>query len=476
MTKIIIAVFDGLQPSQINSSDTPNLFKIANSGVFFENHHPVFPSVTRVNAASMVTGVNPGRHWLAGNSFVVRDYNPSVVIPAMQQELFELRKSGIDVLGVPTLQEIISKNNMNYVAMGVGTSGNAYLHNPLADLQGGATIHPEFTIPSSLHDELEVLFGTWPKQQLPNTPRYQKAVDIFTSYVLENINPEVALIWSSEPDKSQHGFGVGSEDAKVALKEADSEFGRLLDYLYSSTKHRNFDLIVLSDHGYSTISEVVDVESLLKSSGLKGSEEWLVAENGGSVLFYLKDIKNVSLATELIEWLSSQVWCGTLCSSERLEGVPGTIPLSSIMSEGKRSPDVIMSFNWNSSNNSYGYEGQVYSTGGGKDLGQHGSMSLHEMSNTLICHGPSFLEGEKILSPTGNIDILPTVLKLLGQDIPEHIEGRVLEEGFKGWNSEIISETYKYEASLETDVGKYFQEITVSCVGDTKYVDQGNAW
>ena len=285
MTKIIIAVFDGLQPSQINSSDTPNLFKIANSGVFFENHHPVFPSVTRVNAASMVTGVNPGRHWLAGNSFVVRDYNPSVVIPAMQQELFELRKSGIDVLGVPTLQEIISKNNMNYVAMGVGTSGNAYLHNPLADLQGGATIHPEFTIPSSLHDELEVLFGTWPKQQLPNTPRYQKAVDIFTSYVLENINPEVALIWSSEPDKSQHGFGVGSEDAKVALKEADSEFGRLLDYLYSSTKHRNFDLIVLSDHGYSTISEVVDVESLLKSSGLKGSEEWLVAENGGSVLF-----------------------------------------------------------------------------------------------------------------------------------------------------------------------------------------------
>ncbi|SVB90490.1 uncharacterized protein METZ01_LOCUS243344, partial [marine metagenome] len=26
MTKIILAVFDGLQPAQINSSDTPNLF------------------------------------------------------------------------------------------------------------------------------------------------------------------------------------------------------------------------------------------------------------------------------------------------------------------------------------------------------------------------------------------------------------------------------------------------------------------
>lgn len=476
MTKIIIAVFDGLQPSQINSLDTPNLFKIATGGVFFENHHPVFPSVTRVNAASMVTGVNPGRHWLAGNSFVARDYNPSVVIQAMQKELSEVRKSGLDVLGVPTLQEIISPKNMNYVAIGVGTSGNAYVHNPLADLQGGATIHPEFTIPSSLHEELEALFGIWPKQQLPNTLRYKKAVDIFTDYVLEKINPEVALIWSSEPDKSQHGFGVGSETARLALKEADLEFGRVIEYLEGSTKHRNFDLMVLSDHGYSTISEVVDVESLLKASGLKCSKEWLVAENGGSVLFYLKNQDNDSSVNELVEWLSGQVWCGALCSSERFKKIPGTIPLSSIMSEGKRSPDVLMSFKWNSSNNSYGYQGQVYSTGGAKDLGQHGSMSLHEMNNTLICYGPSFLQGEKILSPTGNIDILPTVLKLLGQGIPDYIEGRILEEGFKGLDPEIISETYKYEASLETKAGKYFQEITVSCVGDSKYVDQGNAW
>ena len=106
MTKIVIAVFDGLQPSQINSLDTPNLFNLSGEGSFFENHHPVFPSVTRVNAASMVTGVNPGKHWLAGNTFVARDYDDSNVMPALNDQLSKIRNSGLDVLGVPTLQAV----------------------------------------------------------------------------------------------------------------------------------------------------------------------------------------------------------------------------------------------------------------------------------------------------------------------------------------------------------------------------------
>ena len=55
MNSIIIIVFDGLQPSQINPDLTPNLYAFKNEGVFFKNHHPIFPSVTRANAASLVT-------------------------------------------------------------------------------------------------------------------------------------------------------------------------------------------------------------------------------------------------------------------------------------------------------------------------------------------------------------------------------------------------------------------------------------
>ena len=86
------------------------------------------------------------------------------------------------------------------------------------------------------------------------------------------------------------------------------------------------------------------------------------------------------------------------------------------------------------------------------------------------------MEGEKILSPTGNTDILPTVLSILGQEIPPHIEGRILEESFKGSDNEIISEMEVYEASLSTELGTYSQEITVSSVGQSRYVDEGKSW
>ena len=76
MKSFLIVVFDGLQPGQIKSELMPNLAAFAAEGVRFRKHHPVFPSVTRLNAVSMLTGVYPGRHGLAGNTLVFRDYDP----------------------------------------------------------------------------------------------------------------------------------------------------------------------------------------------------------------------------------------------------------------------------------------------------------------------------------------------------------------------------------------------------------------
>ena len=97
LTKIIIAVFDGLQPTQIDQSVTPNIYGISEEGCFFENHHPVFPSVTRINAATMVTGVGPDVHGLPGNMLVARDFDSSRVISAMEPELAEIAASGVPV-------------------------------------------------------------------------------------------------------------------------------------------------------------------------------------------------------------------------------------------------------------------------------------------------------------------------------------------------------------------------------------------
>ena len=64
MASVLIFAFDGLQPAQVIPELMPNLSSLAAQGVTFTNHHPVFPSVTRANVASLATGLyREGTDW-----------------------------------------------------------------------------------------------------------------------------------------------------------------------------------------------------------------------------------------------------------------------------------------------------------------------------------------------------------------------------------------------------------------------------
>ena len=185
------------------------------------------------------------------------------------------------------------------------------------------------------------------------------------------------------------------------------------------------NLMIVSDHGYSTIIDNVDLENELKAAGfIIGGEtgQVLVAPNGGCALLYVGG-SDLDSSERISEWIMSQSWCGTVLVSERVGKIEGTLPLNLVGCEGPRSPDIVVSFRWTSEQNDNGYPGYVYSTGGSAGQGQHGSMSRYEMNNTLICAGPNFRSGERLLSPTGNIDVMPTALDLLGIPVPDNISG-----------------------------------------------------
>ena len=482
MASVVVFVFDGLQPAQVNPRLMPNLSALAADGVTFENHHSVFPTVTRVNVSSMVTGLNPGGHGLAGNRLLIRDFDADHALSAMEPELARISRAGIPVLLAPTLAEIISRHGLEYVAIGVGTSGNAYLHNPNAEDTGGATIHPAFALPRELHESLIDRFGQWPEESQPNTPRIAHAVRILTEYVIPERKPAVALIWSSEPDKSQHAAGVGSALSDAAIREADGQLGDLIRWLRETGRSDETDIIVASDHGYSTISETIDVEALLTKAGFSSGGEAgqvIVAQNGGAVLFYTKP-GDLATPGRLAGWLMAQPWCGTVTASDAAAGIPGTIPASLVGNQGPRAPELTVSFNWDSSTNQAGYDGSVYATGGEPGTGQHGSMSRHEIHAILFASGPSFKSALKLNTPSGNLDLAPTVLKILGISGDQDMHGRVLEEALAGgidaseagWSTE--THHAEYAPSAEAGRSVYRQRIKISRVGATTYVDEGN--
>ena len=474
MTRVLIVAFDGLQPSQVRADLTPNLFNFAEGGVTFARNHPVFPTVTRINVASLVTGRHPGSHGLAGNTVVIRDYDPNNIVEAMEPELTRVAAETGEVLLVPTLADILHGHGGEFVSVGVGTSGNAYVQNPRAQTLGGATIHPEFSLPRELHDQLTERFGAWPDKASPNVPQMKHGAHVLIEYVLSERKPTVALIWFSEPDSSNHKAGVGSVLSNSALASADEQFGRIIGSLEDSDALEETDVIAVSDHGYATIDSVVDIDVELRKAGFpQGGQPGgvLAAPNGGAVLFYAHEADPATVE-RLATWLARQPWCGAMLAAERVSNVPGTLPASVGNIDGRRSPDLTMSFAWSSAPNDAGFPGQTASSGGPVGVGTHGGMSRHELRNTLIARGPSFLQSAVVDTPTGNIDIAPTILHILGLPGGDDMDGRVLHEALKGGDN--VPESECRSVTHTAELGDYRQEVTVTTVRGSAYLDEGN--
>jgi len=95
----------------------------------------------------------------------------------------------------------------------------------------------------------------------------------------------------------------------------------------------------------------------------------------------------------------------------------------------------------------------------------------------MFAWGPGFKQGITLDVPSGNIDVAPTILNLLGLPGGDAMDGRVLAEALAGgpdpetvdWSAEL----YNTERRLKEKV--YRQQIKLSVVGTTTYVDQGNS-
>ena len=106
--------------------------------------------------------------------------------------------------------------------------------------------------------------------------------------------------------------------------------------------------------------------------------------------------------------------------------------------------------------------------------GSHASLSEYDVHNTLIAAGPDFQQRFTSTLPSGNIDIAPTVLHILGIEPPQKFDGRVLLEGMEEKAGRIESLSKTIQATRKFSSGEWQQHLHVSLVGETVYLDEGN--
>ena len=492
---VIVFVVDGLRPDSITAEDTPTLFRLRAEGVSFADGHAVFPTVTRVNAAALSTGAQPGTSGLLGNQLYLPAVDPRRAIDTGNyRNLLALdQATGGRLLMAPTLAERLHARGLRLVGISSGSTGSAFLLNPKAPSGVGAVVSGYFdpgktvAYPAPVSEAILSKFGPAPPKA-PGGARYGAPVAwtqrVLREYVLPELQPDVVINWLTEPDHSQHHVGVGSPDAREALRHDDAEIASVLASLGGLGLASRAAVLVASDHGFSTNTGGVDVVRALLEAGLKAapdSTDVVLASSGQAIALHVQDRDRDRIA-RIARLVQAQDWGGVVFTAgtpgEARGAADGTFSLELIHAANpERGADLVVTFPWTSEPNAHGVAGTDLAcvTGGARlYASDHGSMSPWNVRNTLFAWGAGFKRRATVRAAAGNVDVTPTILALLGVD-PEPgastgLDGRVLAEAFEGGPD---PETVVAETRVHTvESGAYRAAVQVSHVDGRRYVDK----
>src|SRR2546430_13487630 len=305
--------------------------------------------------------------------------------------------------------------------------------------------------------------------------------------------PFVLVFWSRDPDGSQHNTGdslntitpgINGPTSMAGIKNADNNLAQLRKALDELDLAASTNVIVSSDHGFSTISKesktspaakmsyddtpkdflpmgfvAIDLAKALNlplfdpnnknapigdnahpkaGNGVLGKDpakpDIVVATNGGSDLVYRPN-GDKKIAERTVKALLEQDYVSGLFVDDELGRFPGTLPMSQLGLKGKAvtpHPSIVVNFrSWSSGcDEPTNCSVQIADTVLRQGQGMHGSFSRGDTLNFTAAIGPDFKSGYVDPLPVSNADVGASAAKIMGltQKAKGKLIGRLMTE------------------------------------------------
>jgi arylsulfatase A-like enzyme len=147
--------------------------------------------------------------------------------------------------------------------------------------------------------------------------------------------------------------------------------------------------------------------------------------------------------------------------------VAGTLSFDLARWNHARSGQILVSANWSDEAKNVDFRGTT--TQGG--VAGHGTSSPFDIHNTLIVAGPDFREHASSDVPTGNVDIAPTLLHMLGLPAPPTMAGRVIRESLRSGPAPSSIRVSRVNETVRTPDGAYELTAHISEAAGHRYLD-----
>lgn len=422
---VIIFVADGLRGSVVDAQLTPALDALRREGVSFPNSHSMYPTVTTANASVIATGHYLGDTGNFSNAIyagypVSSAKGKASVTPYLEDDavLGDLDAHlGGNYLTEETL--LAAARRQGYSTASIGKLGPALIQDHVDrgqttlilddrsavagpdGKQDGVPLNPEFA--EALQRARLPL--TPPLLDRPNLAQQRYYSEVAAKVALPLLQkkgkPFVMVFWMRDPDTTQHGQldsrpgivpGINGSSSLEAIRNADQTLARLREAVDRLGLGATTDIVVTSDHGFSTISKqsqtsrsarcdyadvekgqvppgflAMDMGEALKfpvwdaddgavpvretggcghlddnrfakhpvnGDALLGKDpahpDFVVASGAGSSLIYAKSNASRSMVSATVAFLLRQDYVGGIFVDPAFGAIPGTIPLSDI--------------------------------------------------------------------------------------------------------------------------------------------------
>src|SRR5665213_2426281 len=524
---LILFVPDGLRGKIVTPDSAPAMAEIRDKGVNFRNSHSLFPTFTTANASALATG-----HYLGDTG----DFSNTIftgyavgaaggtVTPFLESDPV-LRDAdehfGGDYLNEDTVLKMARARGYSTAAIGklgptlifdhtdkIGTNG---LHSivlddstgsdkgvPLSEEMQAALTKAGLALatPSRGDNGKSGDFKT-AGTTVPNTAQQAYLADVAAKVVLPMFKarnkPFVLVFWSRDPDGSQHNNGdslnavkpgINGPTSLAGIRNADDNLAQLRKALDDLGLSATTNIIISSDHGFSTISKesktspsakvsfndtpkdflpmgflALDLAKALElplfdpnnknaavadgthpkaGNGLLGNDpakpDLVVATNGGSDLIYLPN-RDKKLAARAVAALLEQDYISGIFVDSKLGRFPGTLEMSQLNLEGKAvtpHPSIVVNFRSYASGceEPTNCSVEIADTVLRQGQGMHGSFGRGDTLNFTAAIGPDFKAGYVDPLPVSNADVGMTMAQLMGLRTPAAggLTGRVMSE------------------------------------------------
>ncbi len=403
---VILFVLDGLRRDAVTPSTTPFLQSRCEQGVSFEGLRSVFPSSTRVCAATVATGSHPGEHGITENEMLVEHRGQRDIVSCADASYLSRlpRHATGTILEKPTFGQRLAAEKKRFLSACSGSSGTTYLTNPAGM---GACVNWETAWPEEVRAEIANSVG-FPTHGSSTDAKNGFILDVATQAFEQTQAPDVCLLWFTEPDEAQHTYGIGSPSAVDQLRLLDQRIEAFHAWLLVRFPRRSFVFVAFSDHGCVTPLGEVDPISELIAAGLKSStdsQDVLFVSNS----FFLADD---ALVSPLSRFLANADWVDRVFVRDDVwrDELPVS-RLSDARCNHPRAAQIMVSYSTCSDPSDYGVPGACRITG---NRSSHGSMSDYEMNVPLFAWGTDIRTPARKHVSADLTDIAPAVLALLG--------------------------------------------------------------